>query len=37
MPANVRNDDVKATFKDGVLTIQIPKVEEAKPRKIAIA
>jgi len=37
LPANVRNDDVKATFKDGVLTIQIPKVEEAKPRKIAIA
>ncbi|HEV7671333.1 MAG TPA: Hsp20/alpha crystallin family protein [Thermoanaerobaculia bacterium] len=37
LPSNVKNDGVEATFKDGVLTIRIPKVEEAKPRKIAIA
>ncbi len=37
LPSNVKSDGVEATFKDGVLSIRIPKVEEAKPRKIAIA
>ena len=36
LPSNVRSDEVKASFKDGVLHIEIPKAEEAKPRKIAI-
>jgi HSP20 family protein len=36
LPSNVKADQVQATFKDGVLTVSLPKVEEAKPRKIAI-
>lgn len=36
LPSNVRSDEVKASFVDGVLQIEIPKAEEAKPRKIAI-
>ena len=37
-PSEVRTDDVKATFKDGVLEIRIPKTEEAKKkaRKVSI-
>lgn len=37
LPSRVNGDKVKANFKDGVLTITVPKVEEAKPRKIDIA
>ncbi|HXU30501.1 MAG TPA: Hsp20/alpha crystallin family protein [Thermoanaerobaculia bacterium] len=37
LPTNVKSDAVEATFKDGVLTVRIPKAEEAKSRKIAIA
>ena len=36
MPSNVEADKITATFKDGVLEIVLPKVESAKPRKIAI-
>jgi HSP20 family protein len=36
LPAGVNQDEVKATFKDGVLEIAMPKTEEAKPKKIAI-
>jgi HSP20 family protein len=32
----VRNEGIKATFKDGVLTIEVPKAEEAKVREIEI-
>lgn len=32
----VRNDKVKASFKDGVLEIHIPKAEEAREREITI-
>ena len=37
LPAGVKQEDVKATFKDGILEISMPKSEEAKPKKIAIA
>jgi len=37
LPSNVRSDQVEASFKDGVLRVEIPKQEEAKPRKIAIS
>ena len=37
MPSRVNGEAVKAAFKDGVLTITVPKVEEAKPRKIDIS
>lgn len=36
LPSNVRATDVKAEFLDGILHIELPKEEEAKPRKIAI-
>lgn len=36
LPASVKTDKVDAKFADGVLTIQLPKMEESKPRKIAI-
>ena len=36
LPANVKADQVAATFQDGLLTISLPKVEEAKPRKVDI-
>lgn len=36
LPAGVKPDDIKATFKDGVLQVTLPKAEEAKPKKIAI-
>ncbi|HET9766115.1 MAG TPA: Hsp20/alpha crystallin family protein [Thermoanaerobaculia bacterium] len=32
----VRTDKVEASFKDGVLSIHLPKQEESKPRRISI-
>ena len=36
LPAPVAQDKVKAEYKDGVLTITLPKTEEAKPKQIAV-
>jgi HSP20 family protein len=36
LPQNVRGEAVAANFKDGVLTIRLPKAEESKPRRIDI-
>jgi HSP20 family protein len=36
LPIPVQVDKVKAAFKDGILTIRLPKVEEIKPREIKI-
>ena len=36
LPKNVQSDKVQARFEDGVLTVTLPKLEEAKPRKIEI-
>ena len=33
----VRKEDVKVTVQDGVLTITLPKTEEAKPKQIDVA
>jgi HSP20 family protein len=37
LPSRVDSSGVSASFTDGVLTITVPKVEEAKPRRIDIA
>jgi HSP20 family protein len=36
LPSVVVHDKVKAEFKDGVLVIQLPKAEEAKPKQIKV-
>ncbi|MDH5307285.1 MAG: Hsp20/alpha crystallin family protein [Myxococcales bacterium] len=36
LPSNAKADQVRAAFKDGVLTIEIPKTEEPKARTISI-
>ena len=37
LPSRVDAGHVQASFKDGVLTITVPKMEEAKPHKIDIS
>ncbi len=37
LPAPVAADKVKAAYKDGVLTITLPKAEEAKPKQIDVS
>jgi HSP20 family protein len=36
LPKHVKADVIKANYKNGVLTVNIPKSEEAKPKEIAI-
>lgn len=36
LPKGVQSDDVQATMKDGVLTIRLPKTEQARARHIPI-
>jgi HSP20 family protein len=36
LPMPVQSDKVKATYRDGVLVIQLPKVEAVKPKEIKI-
>ena len=36
LPSNVDPSNVSASYKEGLLTIQIPKREEAKPRRIVV-
>lgn len=36
LPTSVQADKAKASYKDGVLYVTIPKVEEAKPKQIKI-
>ena len=36
LPKNVDAEKIEAKYKDGVLTVRVPKVEEAKPRKIEV-
>ena len=36
LPTDVRPDKVKATFKNGVLEIRMPKTEEAKAKEIKV-
>ncbi len=37
IPEDVHADKVSAAYENGVLTVTLPKKEEAKPRKIAVA
>jgi HSP20 family protein len=37
LPDRVDPEHVTATHRDGVLTIEVPKAEEAKPRRISIS
>jgi HSP20 family protein len=36
LPTDVEGDAVKATFRNGVLTVEIPKAEEQKPKVVPI-
>jgi HSP20 family protein len=36
LPTAVAGNQVKATYKDGILTVTLPKAEEAKPRQITV-
>lgn len=37
LPKPVKIDKVGATYKDGILTIEMPKTEEAKPKQIEVS
>jgi HSP20 family protein len=36
LPEGIKTDAIKARYDNGVLTVAIPKVEEAKPKEIAV-
>lgn len=36
LPSAVKKDKIKAAFRDGVLTVSLPKVEEEKPKEIKV-
>ena len=36
LPSSVRNDGIDAVYKDGILTITLPKAEEARPKQIEV-
>ena len=36
LPAPIASDAVKAQYKDGILTVTLPKTEEAKPKQINV-
>jgi HSP20 family protein len=36
LPTTVKNDKIEAAYKDGILTITLPKAEEAKPKQIDV-
>lgn len=37
LPNTVNESKIRATFKDGVLSVELPKTEKSKPKKIKIA
>ena len=36
LPSSVRADRIDAVYKDGILTVTLPKAEEAKPKQIEV-
>lgn len=36
LPRTVKSSEIKATYRDGILEIHVPKADEAKPKQIAI-
>jgi len=36
LPSEVKNDEIKASFKDGVLEIRMPKTEDAKKKSVSV-
>lgn len=36
LPTNVKGEKIDASYKDGILAITLPKVEEAKPKEIEV-
>jgi HSP20 family protein len=36
LPAEIEDDQVAASLSDGVLTVRLPKTEQARPRRIAV-
>jgi HSP20 family protein len=36
LPAGVSEDDISATYENGVLEVRVPKPEEQKPRRIQV-
>jgi len=36
LPSEVKQDEVKASFKDGILEIRMPKTEEAKKKSVSV-
>jgi HSP20 family protein len=36
LPTDIKNDDIDAEYKEGILTVRLPKTEEAKPKKVVV-
>ena len=36
LPSTIKADDIQANFNDGILTLELPKSEEVKPKRIAV-
>jgi HSP20 family protein len=37
LPQTIKQDDMRATYRDGILEIHVPKADDAKPKQIAIS